>query len=81
MEPLIYSQWVRGTGDNPGLRLPSGDFPGGAVVKNLLTSAGDRGSSPGQGRSRMMRRQKKKKKRLAPEWRVGGEGSLGELSP
>ena len=28
-----------------------GDFPGGAVVKNLPASAGDMGSSPGLGRS------------------------------
>ena len=29
-----------------------GDFPGGAVVKNLPANAGDTGSSPGLGRSR-----------------------------
>ena len=29
------------------------DFPGGAVVKNLLANAGDTGSSPGPGRSHM----------------------------
>ena len=29
------------------------DFPGGAVVKNPLTYAGDTGSSPGPGRSHM----------------------------
>ena len=29
------------------------DFPGGTVVKNLPASAGDRGSSPGPGRSHM----------------------------
>ena len=29
------------------------DFPGGAVVKNPPASAGDTGSSPGLGRSRM----------------------------
>ena len=28
-----------------------GDFPGGAVVKNLPANAGDMGSSPGPGRS------------------------------
>ena len=27
------------------------DFPGGAVVKNLLANSGDMGSSPGLGRS------------------------------
>ena len=31
------------------------DFPGGAVVKNLLANAGDKGSSPGPGRSHMLR--------------------------
>ena len=30
-----------------------GDFPGGAVVKNLPAIAGDTGSSPGLGRSHM----------------------------
>ena len=30
-------------------------FPGGAVVKNLSANAGDTGSSPGQGRSHMLR--------------------------
>ena len=32
-----------------------GDFPGGAVVKNLPANAGDTGSSPGPGRSHMLR--------------------------
>ena len=32
-----------------------GDFPGGAVVKNLPANAGDTGSSPGPGRSHMPR--------------------------
>ena len=31
----------------------SGDFPGGAVVKNSPATAGDMGSSPGPGRSHM----------------------------
>ena len=31
------------------------DFPGGAVVKNLPANAGDTGSSPGPGRSHMLR--------------------------
>ena len=30
-------------------------FPGGAVVKNLPANAGDTGSSPGLGRSHMLR--------------------------
>ena len=32
-----------------------GGFPGGAVVENLPANAGDTGSSPGLGRSRMPR--------------------------
>ena len=32
-----------------------GDFPGGAVVKNPSANAGDTGSSPGPGRSHMLR--------------------------
>ena len=31
----------------------TGDFPGGAVVKNLPANAGDTGSIPGPGRSHM----------------------------
>ena len=30
-------------------------FPGGAVVKNPPANAGDKGSSPGPGRSHMLR--------------------------
>ena len=33
----------------------SSDFPGGTVVKNPPASAGDMGSSPGPGRSHMLR--------------------------
>ena len=33
----------------------SGGFPGGAVVKNPFANAGDKGSSPGPGRSHMPR--------------------------
>ena len=33
----------------------SGDFPGGAVVKNLPAHAGDKGLIPGPGRSHMPR--------------------------
>ena len=33
----------------------AGDFPGGAVVKNPPADAGDTGSSPGPGRSHMLR--------------------------
>ena len=36
-------------------KLRSGDFSGGAVVKNPPANAGDRGSSPGPGRSHMPR--------------------------
>ena len=31
-----------------------GDFPGGAVVKNLSANAGNTGLSPGPGRSHML---------------------------
>ena len=34
-------------------RTRSGDFPGGAVVKNPPANAGDMGSIPGLGRSHM----------------------------
>ena len=37
------------------LRLNMGGFPGGAVVKNPPANAGDTGSSPGPGRSHMLR--------------------------
>ena len=36
------------------IRISSGDFPGGAVVKNPPANAGDVGSSPGPGRSHML---------------------------
>ena len=32
-------------------KVNNGDFPGGAVVKNLPANAGDTGLSPGPGRS------------------------------
>ena len=35
-------------------KLTSGDFPGGAVVKNLPANARDMGSSLGPGRSHML---------------------------
>ena len=35
--------------------LPARDFPGGTVVKNPPANAGDMGSSPGPGRSHMLR--------------------------
>ena len=34
--------------------MDSGDFPGGAVVKNLLANAGDMDLSPSLGRSHML---------------------------
>ena len=39
------------------LKLLLLDFPGGAVVKNPPANAGDMGSSPGRGRSHMLRKQ------------------------
>ena len=38
-----------------GIKRWYGDFPGGAVVKNPPVNAGDTGSSPGPGRSHMLR--------------------------
>ena len=38
-----------------GSNIQHGDFPGGAVVKNLPANAGDMGSSPRLGRSHMPR--------------------------
>ena len=37
------------------IRKTTGGFPGGAVVKNLPANGGDTGSSPGLGRSHMLR--------------------------
>ena len=37
------------------LKVARGGFPGGAVVENLPANAGDMGSSPGLGRSHMLR--------------------------
>ena len=37
------------------IKILSGGFPCGAVVENLPASAGDTGSSPGLGRSHMLR--------------------------
>ena len=39
----------------PNFKRLMGGFPGDAVVKNLPASAGDTGSSPGLGRSHMLR--------------------------
>ena len=48
--PKIHaSSWELSTNET------MGDFPGGAVVKNPPANAGDTGSSPGPGRSRMPR--------------------------
>ena len=45
-------EWIRASGRES--REPGG-FPGGAVVENLPANAGDMGSSPGLGRSLMLR--------------------------
>ena len=37
------------------LKMHISGFPGGAVVENLPANAGDTGSSPGLGRSHMLR--------------------------
>ena len=39
----------------PELKTNKRGFPGGAVVENLPANAGDTGSSPGLGRSHMLR--------------------------
>ena len=43
------------SGKNCPSKMREGDFPGGAVVKNPPANAGDTGSSPGPGRSHMLR--------------------------
>ena len=40
---------------SPLIRINGQGFPGGAVVENLPANAGDTGSSPGLGRSHMLR--------------------------
>ena len=40
------------------MKVSCRDFPGGAVVKNPPANAGDTGSSPGLGRSHMLRSNK-----------------------
>ena len=47
-EPLYISWWSHK------MAQPRG-FPGGAVVESLPANAGDTGSSPGLGRSHMLR--------------------------
>ena len=46
------------TQNNVKFKITSRGFPGGAVVKNLPANAGDTGSSPGPGRSHMLRSNK-----------------------
>ena len=48
--------WDACVGGEKGLsRMMRGGFPGGAVVENLPANAGDTGSSPGLGRSHILR--------------------------
>ena len=56
----IWQEWTEELLDsNPkkrvSLKNKPGGFPGGAVVENLPANAGDTGSSPGLGRSHMLR--------------------------
>ena len=56
----IWQEWTEELLDsNPkkrvSLKNKPGGFPGGAVVENLPANAGDTGSSPGVGRSHMLR--------------------------
>ena len=46
---MIYELYLNTT-----VKKKWGDFPGGAVVKNLPANAEDTGSSPGLGRSHML---------------------------
>ena len=49
-EITVYLEWTFWLETNIQIHA-FGDFPGGAVVKNLPANAGDTGSSPGPGRS------------------------------
>ena len=46
----------------------TGDFPGGAVVKNPPANAGDTGSSPGPGRSHMRSEERRVGKECRSRW-------------
>ena len=46
---------IRLSADLSSKMLQAWDFPGGTVVKNSPANAGDKGSSPGPGRSHMPR--------------------------
>ena len=48
---IFFGENKAKTGNDQRIR----DFPGGAVVENLPANAGDVGSSPGPGRSHMLR--------------------------
>ena len=61
---IMWQDWIREdetTEESTSLNSPlephfknkKGDFPGGAVVKNLPANAGDTGSSPARGKSHM----------------------------
>ena len=50
-------------------KTQSGGFLGGAVVENLPADAGDTGSSPGLGRSHMLRSNRSEERRVGKECR------------
>ena len=57
---LQFSLWfvydtLTSASPTPIIKNKAWDFPGGAVVKNPPVNAGNRGSSPGLGRSHMSR--------------------------
>ena len=51
----IFFVYSRKSRSNSKEKYPKQGFPGGAVVKNPSANAGDMGSSPGPGRSHMLR--------------------------
>ena len=50
-----FGEERKGLGSSEASKPACRGFPGGAVVKNLPASAGNTGSSPGLGRSHMLR--------------------------
>ena len=53
LKKKIGGRGIKQFGEPDPLKVEVSGFPGGAVVENLPTNAGDTGSSPGLGRSHM----------------------------
>ena len=53
LKPLLFGSFGDNAFKNNTSRTAVWGFPGGAVVKNPPVNAGNKGSSPGQGRSHM----------------------------